>query len=778
MLTKSSKCQGCPLQTQGLGFAPASGWTGRKIWLIGEALSETEAIEGKPFVGGTGRILNALLASAGIYRDECYLTNIVKCQPPKGRIPTYQEIEFCMSAYLNDELAQATNETVIVIFGDTPLLALTGLDKVQKRRGSWYHNSKTKGHLLSTIHPKDVIKQPELWSIVVSDLKHKAKRGYQSPQDCNYILRPGIDQVEKSIDFIINSGQDFSLDIETSFDSVYQSALLCVGLCYEGEAICIPWSGNYWKEHEPRVIENLFNLLKMRQPIVQNGLFDLLYFYLIGFPLTNPAFDTMLAHHLMFAELPHDLGFLTSIYTDMPYYKDEGKGDSKLGQVPKEQLWTYNCKDIDSTLQCSKELKKELKEFGLETFFYQKVLPMVPVLIKIMTTGIHFDQAKATELIKPLEEQMSQLLAGMKEFVGDQDFNPLSPKQLGKVLYEKFKLPIIKRTPTGAPSTDEDTLTKLLAKYSTNPILEGISVYRQMNTKISTFLTPNFEVDGKVHTSFLLHGTTTGRLSSRNPNLQNVPEDLRIVYIPSEGKLFYQFDFSQIELRIMSYLSGEIEWISAIEDITRDIHAENAEIIFGPLLERVGLDIKVSCQKGVKICWRGKDRELRKFTKNYTYCLMYGGGVEAVLVTDPGILTLEEAKAAEFRLMSARANVKAFREKIKAEVMSTHKITNVFGRPRIFLGSKGNMLTSAYDYPMQSAAAQIINDSMVRIDKIGVPGMLLQVHDSLLFEWTDEEANLFTQVVKLEMERPIQLGERLVSFPVDMTKGINWGEQE
>src|SRR3989304_1957525 len=226
----------------------------------------------------------------------------------------------------------------------------------------------------------------------------------------------------------------------------------------------------------------------------------------------------------------------------------------------------------------------------------------------------------------------------MKEFVGDQDFNPLSPKQLGKVLYEKFKLPIIKRTPTVAPSTDEDTLTKLLAKYSTNPILEGISVYRQMNTKISTFLTPNLEVDRKVHTSFLLHGTTTGRLSSRNPNLQNVPEDLRIVYIPSEGKMFYQFDFRQIELRIMSYLSGEQEWIDAVEDPNRDIHAENAEIIFGPLLKAIGLNPTDSCQKSVKIKWRGKERELRKFTKNYTYCMIYGGGVEAVLCTDPGIL--------------------------------------------------------------------------------------------------------------------------------------------
>lgn len=787
MLPKPSPCQGCPLYLSGQGFAGPEGSPSAKIWLVGEALGEQEASQGRPFVGGAGRTLNALLFSAGLKRSDVYITNTVKCRPmnPPNRTPKFEEINYCVNHYLKYELEQATSDTTIVPLGAVPLAALTGKKGIMKWRGSSLYTNSVR--IIPTIHPAHLMRQQKMWATVVFDLK-KASRPEPLASKFLYITKPTYDQVITFLTYL-DLSKPLIIDIENSWDkeckdSPFTTALLCIGLLTGDQAMCLPWlykgSGEeYWPEHQKEKIIELLNLVLANadMAIYHNNLHDILCLRSMGFTVAPCYFDTMLAHHLLFAELPHKLPFLTSVYSTLIYYKDDIKSDQGMKQVGDEEFWLYNLKDLHATYDSFIGLVEELEEMGLTQFFFDQVMPLCEVIIGMMMRGIKADPVLAKKLSKELEPLIEQKLADIRRLAGSLNLNPLSPKQLVEYFHVSGpkKYPVIRRTETTkVPSVDEDVLEKLYTKYGSLVAYEIIQ-YRKVAKIKSTYLDSverELEADGRIHCSYLIHGTVTGRLSSREPNLQNIPEDLRQIYVAEEGKLLYKFDYSQADLRVMAHLIQDPEWCAIFADPSRNIHLENQKLL-EPYFDRPAGEVK----KGKT----GKD-----FAKTFIYgAILYGGDISAVLMAWPGIMSMDKGRKLQDNFLANKPLLMNYRQEVYTTLEKTRTCWNPFGRPRKFFGPEHDIKKAGLDTPIQGGVADILNAAMIRLHKLGMPGMQLQTHDDLVMEWTEEEAKVWEPIVKREMELPVKFimspsGEpierELVSIPVEMGCGKNWLE--
>lgn len=375
MRAKPPACVGCPLQ--GESYAPGEGPSNAKIVLVGEALGQTEALTGRPFVGGTGQMLRSMLRQAGILEREIYITNTVKCRPPGNRTPKPAEIHFCTSAHLWNELA-CIKPNVVVPVGDTALHALlpsapSGITDV---RGAVFDSSW--GKVIPIVHPSFIARgNPMYWAVSVVDLLHVKEESNArsiSPPRENFNIFPSIEDCRRLRDFILSNGCSFSFDIETLGDRENIN-LLCIGFAWSQEdAFCIPFlkrgGFNYWQNEEEeteawQIVGDL--LTSSNEKITQNGFtFDLPVLSELGMKVCPPVVDTLVNHHIVATELPHSLKFLKSIYfPQLPYYKGDVKDMGGFLWAPDKVLRTYNCRDCVVTWKAKQELEKEMVELGL-----------------------------------------------------------------------------------------------------------------------------------------------------------------------------------------------------------------------------------------------------------------------------------------------------------------------------------------------------------------------------------------------------------------------------
>lgn len=761
---KPKECKGCPLYEEGEGFVPGEGPKLADIVLVGEAPGAEEVRTGRPFVGGAGRVLNLLLYCAKLPRSECYVTNVVKCRPPNNRTPTTEEIAWCLSKHwkmpalftlydlklVGGDLHKCS---LLVPLGETALSAMTdGVVKgISKRRGFLWERS-----ILPTFHPAFIMRKQDMLPVVVRDLE-KAKRiardGYIYVEPA-YNLNPTPQQL---YEFIETCG-GFAFDIETTALKPEEGNIRCCGLCDKaGEAMCVPF--------EPPYIELLKRLFQ--KPILKvahNVLFDVPWLEYHGFTVQPSLFDTMNAFHLTAPDLPVKLEFVASLYTNLPYWK----------HLDKENLELYNCYDVDATWRIYEALQEELHETELFELYHKSVNPLLPVIRGLNAGGIKVDRIKMKGHRMRLENDIEINQGKLRDIVGEHlevynhpgsveeiwqradKFNHNSPKQVAWFLYDVLKIPQQFHRKTGKVTTNEETLIQIQRK-DPHDFIEVLLELRGYEKLASTYLKYELDPANRLYTEFLIHRTATGRLASRHPNLQNVPEKIRDIFVPShDGWVFIEADYSQIEIRLAALMANEWRMLKAFAE-GHDIHSEVAAAIF-------------------KIPVSEVTKEQRYRAKRVVHGVNYGRGYKSLAI-EFGISD-REARALIRMFFEAYPTLAEWRDNLVKEAYSKKYLATPFKRRRYFYGfNESAIKTEVWAFLPQSAAADMMIRSLIVLKETLPPParIVLTVHDSILVECPEYMVPTIAAMMKSTMEAPFgELGG--FSNPVSVAVGKNWGE--
>ena len=569
----------------------------------------------------------------------------------------------------------------------------------------------------------------------------------------------------------------FAFDTETTGIDPISAEL--VGMSFaiqENEAFYVPIPDNH---DEAVLIVNKFkkslgntNCLK----IGQNIKYDYIVLKNYGITVKGKFFDTMVAHYLLQPEQRHNMDYLAEVYLKYKTIHIEeligpkGKNQLSMRQVPIEKICEYAAEDADITLKLKNVLEKELKKENLEPLFYSIEMPLVRVLAEMEITGVRVDtdalhqsSVMLTEKVERLEQEIYQL-AGI-------EFNVSSARQVGEVLFERLKIDEkAKKTKTGQYSTTEEVLEKLRSRH---PIVGKILEQRGVKKLLSTYVNALPELinpkTGKIHTSFNQTVTATGRLSSSNPNLQNIPirdnegKEIRKAFIPDAGCLFFSADYSQIELRIMADLSEDPNMIEAFTS-GKDIHASTAAKIYKIPIDKVTSD-------------------MRRKAKTANFGIIYG--ISVFGLSDRLNIPRSEAKELINGYFETYPHIKEYMDKSIQVAREKGYVETISGRKRMLpdINSKNSVVRgyaerNAINAPIQGSAADIIKIAMVRIfdrfEKLGLKSrMILQVHDELNFNVPENEIEIVAHIVKEEMENAYHLKVPLIA---DSGIGKNWLE--
>jgi uracil-DNA glycosylase family 4 len=459
-----------PTEIKGRKLVKGEGPKRPRLILVGESLGAEEEANGRPFVGTDGQILDGILSSARINRSDCYITNVVKVRPPNNKVERLGEYGLSIEDFvpmLKEELSGIECDTIVPL-GDLALNVVCQKDGITKHRGSIYRQDR---YIVPTYNPGFVREFWQSRGTVVEDLKKAlrvAKDGYV-PVEFSTLLRPSLIDIEYFIELCKAFGL-FTFDIET-----IGSFISCIGLgtIASGKrvSICIPLKhglNNYWTQSDELYIWSLLRQLFQSSAlkIAQNITFDLTFLApFIGEP-SPPWYDLMVAHHTIDPELPHSLAYMTSIYTDVPYYKDDPK-DKDEGwslKTPSEVLWEYNGKDCEVPLIIEPILTSEMKELRVLDFFRGFAMPLVTVMFRMQRRGLKIDTTMQERLLTERVAKANMRQQELNAMVG-YELNVNSSKQMLKFLYEDLKLPIHKNRKTGRATANKETLEKLFAKH-------------------------------------------------------------------------------------------------------------------------------------------------------------------------------------------------------------------------------------------------------------------------------------------------------------------------
>jgi len=576
-------------------------------------------------------------------------------------------------------------------------------------------------------------------------------------------------------DFIkeLKGKSEFVLDIETTSEQPMEAALVGISFCWkEGEAYYISLS-------------NISGALKELKPILedekikkigQNIKYDKLVLSNYGIEVRGITHDTMIASYLLNpSRMSHGLDDLAFEYLDhkmTPINELLGTGKKKvtMDMVDVEKVSMYSCGDSDVTLRLKNIFEKELLKKELDLLFNDIELPLVDVLSDMEKNGVKIDVDFLKETSLEMEKELSGLIKDIYGIAGE-EFNINSPKQLSKILFEKLGLPVVKKTKTGA-STDVEVLERLSSLHA---LPKELLRYRELSKLKSTYVDALPELINKkthrLHTSFNQAVTATGRLSSSNPNIQNIPvkteegRKIRKAFIGEKGNFIMSADYSQIELRILAHLSKDQELIAAFEK-DRDVHARTASLIFGVEEKDV-------------------TPEMRANAKTVNFGIIYGisaFGLGKGLGIDPG-------SAQQFidSYFERYPSVRVYMEDKIEEARSAGYVTTLFNRRRYIPEIKTGGIREqqqaeriAINTPVQGSAADLIKIAMINIHKKMKEKklkslMTLQVHDELVFEVPKDELDKMKELVKEEMEGAVKL---LVPVKVSVQYGKNWMDME
>jgi len=592
----------------------------------------------------------------------------------------------------------------------------------------------------------------------------------------NYKLVDNEEDLKKLCDFF-RTKEFLSLDTETTSTHPVDAEL--VGLSFsvaEHEALYVPIPA---EREEALKIVNIFKTAYEDPRILkigQNLKYDLEVLRNYNIQLQGPMWDTMIAHYLIQPELRHNMDYMAEVYLNYKtVHIDEligprGKNQRSMRDLTPEQVYEYACEDADITLQLKHRLEAELKKHECEQLFYDIEMPLMPVLADMEMTGVVLDTEALKQTSKELTARMNDIETRIYELAGG-PFNISSPKQVGEILFDK--LIIIekpKKTKTGQYVTSEEVLTQLQGRHE---IVADILAFRGLKKLLSTYvdtlpalINPR---TGHIHTSFNQCVTATGRLSSSDPNLQNIPvrgedgKEIRKAFTAEPGCLFFSADYSQIELRVMAHLSGDEHMIRVFSD-GKDLHAATAATIYKKDISDV-------------------TRDERTKSKRANFGIIYG--ITVFGLAERLDISRDEARQLIDGFFETFPQVHDYMERAKEEARRKGYVPTLFGRRRYLPDINSQNATvrgfaerNAINAPIQGTAADIIKVAMIRIhrrfQKEGIRSkMILQVHDELNFSVYPEEKDRVERIVLEEMQGALELKVPLVA---DSGFGQNWLE--
>jgi len=592
----------------------------------------------------------------------------------------------------------------------------------------------------------------------------------------NYKLVENEDDIRKLCDSFLTN-EFLVLDTETTSTSPIDAEL--VGLSFavkEHEAFYVPIPA---KREEALQIVNIFKPLYENPKILkvgQNLKYDLEVLRSYDIELKGPMWDTMIAHYLIQPELRHNMDYMAEVYL---HYKtihiDEligpkGKNQRSMRDLSPTLVYEYACEDADITLQLKNKLEPELKKHDCEELFYQIEMPLMPVLAEMEMNGVCLDTESLAETSKVFTERMNDLEHRIYELAGQQ-FNIASPKQVGEILFDKLKIvEKAKKTKTGQYVTSEEVLQQLRNKHE---IIADILEHRGLKKLIGTYIDALPKLinprTGHIHTSFNQTITATGRLSSSDPNLQNIPirgedgKEIRKAFIPEPGCLFFSADYSQIELRVMAHLSNDPQMIKVFRE-GKDLHAATAANIYKKPIEEV-------------------TRDERTKSKRANFGIIYG--ITVFGLAERLDIPRDEAKMLIDGYFNTFPQVHDYMEHSKEIARKQGYVTTLFGRRRYLpdINSANSVVRgfaerNAINAPIQGTAADIIKVAMIHIhNRFKAENirskMILQVHDELNFSVYPEEKERVERIVIEEMQNAFHMNVPLVA---DSGFGNNWLE--
>lgn len=591
-----------------------------------------------------------------------------------------------------------------------------------------------------------------------------------------YKLVEKEDEIKQICDYFLTK-EILSLDTETTSLSPIDAEL--VGLSFsvkENEAFYVPVPAD---QDEARKIVDLLRPVYENEKILkvgQNLKYDYEVLMKYGVRLAGKMFDTMLAHYVIQPELRHNMDYLAEIYLNYKtIHIDEligpkGKNQKNMRDLRPQDVYEYAAEDADVTLKLKNKLEGELKKYGAEELFYNIEMPLMPVLAEMEMNGVTIDTQSLADTSDVLTKRMEEVEKEIYELAGA-PFNIASPRQVGEVLFDKLQIvEKAKKTKTGQYVTNEEVLQSLKGKHK---IVEAILEHRGLKKLLGTYIDALPKLinarTGHIHTSFNQATTATGRLSSSDPNLQNIPvrgeegKEIRKAFIPEPGCLFFSADYSQIELRVMAHLSGDENMIEAFRE-GHDIHAATAAKIYKEEMENV-------------------TRDQRTKAKRANFGIIYG--ITVFGLAERLEISRDEAKMLIEGYFETFPKVKEYMEKAKEQARNQGYVETQFHRRRYLADINSANATvrgfaerNAINAPIQGTAADIIKVAMIRIyNRFRAEGirskMILQVHDELNFSVYPEEKEKVEQIVLEEMQNAFPMQVPLVA---DCGWGNNWLE--
>lgn len=793
-------CDGCPMQRlfPENNFVPPT--LGPSLRLtVAEAPGADEAIAGAPLVGSSGRIMDSMWRRAGVQRDQLSIINTVNCRPPDNVYPTdgaarkyctesegAEIVSHCYRSHVKP-LLDSRPWTSINALGDKALRVLTGkTDGIMKWRGSPLPLTGTdKPVVIPTLHPAYIMRDQAMIPAVISDLK----KGTAIPPEY-YNLRPTLQDV---IDF---RSQFVCFDIESNR---FTGQITMIGLQYKPyHVMVVPFTGKYMDEIK-RIFRNATH-------VVGHNIigFDLPKLLDHGVSISQECqiWDTILMQHLLQPDAAHDLEFVSSIFTQKPAWK----------HLSSENMALYCARDTDVTMQSYLQLLPTLKAQNLLNLYQYTQVPLAKICSLIERTGMHTDGERA----KQVRERMLNDIVELEKIL-PKDLQPYdksirvrqpapagtlgkggkpvkfihipgvervvpwnSPALVGRYLYKTLGLPEQINPKTKKVSTDKQALEKLFNKFKL-PEIKALREIRSLDELTSNFLAEKNTNKGKVFPHLSPFGTSQGRLSSSNPNMQNQPPAARFVYVPSDPTwCLVEADFSQGENRLTAWYANDLERLQRLSQPGFSEHKLNAQIFFDIPMADVVKDNSPDAPYGK--------------AKKLTHGINYGEGARKIAQT----LGLPEKEVKDYLFKWRAANQPTVRwmEDVAGQAEREGVLTNVFGRKRWFWSTR--LYTESLSMLPQSSLADMCFRAMIGLmyDRVGWPAtlalkvssvlaplpqparLLLQVHDSLLFECPKSLIPELIKCVKSCMEQPFaQLGG--FSIPAEFSvgePGASWGE--